>query len=479
MLSGGKSYIAFVLFVVTIFFCCLAGKIPNAMAGGPLNISDIGTASAWDTTSTIKYHPEDGTCGPYSNTSMLSKLETLTGLWSDLPEVDLTFEAVTGVLGQVGVDNYLTYVSLSSDNESPLTDEINPIIFDDDASIVAELVGDANKFLILGFAGATFFSTDATEVTDGQAVVNCACIDGVAPCYIDSLNEYYQVSEEELDFTILHELGHFLNLDHSNVNDQYYENGDATDDAYIPVMFPVSFESSGQTISPRTDDIAALAAIYPSATFQSDWCAVTGNILDAQGVELMCADIWAYRDVDPADTISNVSGSYRIATDANADGDVVDSGECTQNCGRFSLHIEQNKGYILSVNVINSDFVGGSGVGPCINEQPTGIVEEELYTIPLTTCTGGVSIDLGNLQTSSTGGTGLSGSGDGGSSGSGTGSGTSDGSGYDSDLNPYGYKDCSLSPLASAGHHHFDMTFLFFIPILFIRLILGFRPKTQ
>lgn len=450
--SGGRIRKVISQFSRICFIVLLLADVTTAYSAGPSNVSPTGVASAWNNSTSIKYHPEDGTCGPFSNSGMIDRFGDLMSLWTSLPEVDLQMEAVTGLLGQVGIDNYTDFIALSTADTGPMNDNLNPVIFDNDASIVAELVGEENKYLILGFAGATKYSSDETQILDGQSLINCACIEGQAPCFVDSLNEYLEISEEELNFTILHEMGHFLNLDHSNANSLYYDNGGINDDQYIPVMFPVSFESSGQAIAPRTDDIVSLAAIYPSQVFQDDWCTVTGVILDEEQNELMCADVWAYRNADAADTISNVTGSYRVAEDNNDDGDEVDDGECTSNCGRFSFRIQKDKGYIISTNPINTLFTGGSSVGPCVNGQQSGVVEEDLYTIDISTCTGGITIDLGNLQSSSTGGvaTGDGGTSNGGSNGSSGGSGAN--GGYDSNLNPFGYGSCQLNSLSSASN---------------------------
>ena len=56
--------IHFILFV--LYFLPLA-----VWAGGPIYLTESGEASVWDNSEAIPYHPESGSCGPFSNSEML------------------------------------------------------------------------------------------------------------------------------------------------------------------------------------------------------------------------------------------------------------------------------------------------------------------------------------------------------------------------------------------------------------------------
>ena len=92
---------------IALLLTCLA--ITTAHAAAPQFVSDSGNGSTWNTNTAIEYHVESGTCGPFSNEQMLSKLSTLFGRWTSLTEVDISVSANTSELGQVGIDNYETY----------------------------------------------------------------------------------------------------------------------------------------------------------------------------------------------------------------------------------------------------------------------------------------------------------------------------------------------------------------------------------
>jgi hypothetical protein len=168
--------------------------------------------------------------------------------------------------------------------------------------------------------------------------------------------------------------------------------------------------------------------------------------LDVDGNELRCADVQAITS-DTADTVAQISGTLAVTVDgvgANAaDGDTVDDGECTSNCGYFALYLTPGKDYTVNVEPIYESFVGGSGMGPCYAAQLDTITEEEVATVSSAQCTAGTTLSLGSITTTSTGG--VTDGGSSGSSGS-SGNGSDPYENYD-ELNPVGY-GCALSVTA-------------------------------
>jgi len=394
------------------------GGVSLAFAGGGYIIDENGSPSLWDNSAAISYHPESGICGSFTNAEMRDKLETELARWDGLSDVDLDLSQVAGAIAtDVTSADYTTYyVGFDDDGEqytTGLEDGLNPIIFDDDGEIIAEVAGNSNKFNVLGFANPSGFTSDFTEIVDGQAVINCRCLAGNAngECCSGGLTDCANpvvFSEDETDFTIVHEFGHFLNLDHTQVNAEVIDDGDDDNDDDLATMYPISVNAAEQ-ISPTRDDIVALASLYPSSSFNSSTCTVTGSLLDSSGNELRCADVQAVT-TDLADTVAFVSGALAPAVDNNGDGDTADDGECTSDCGDFILHLLPGKTYTIKVMPIDTSFIGGSGISPCANGQLTGIVEQELEVISGTTCTAGGTFAFPSaLTTTSTGGTTASG----------------------------------------------------------------------
>lgn len=412
-----------ILFIVALFF-----PTSQSFAGSGYVISTSGAPARWDNSAAITIHPESGVCGSFSNAEMLTKLTTNLDAWSDLTEVDIQFDIIGGEIG--GVDgcnygDYLANVTGSTDTTASLSDGINPILFDNDGDIIASVTGTSNRFRVLGFATPAGFTSDYSEIVDGQAVFNCRCLAGNSNGDCTSGNSTTTFSEDDLDFTMVHELGHFINLDHTQVNcttstldvtddsvncqdsdsddicDNLCDNSSTSDDSDIPAMYPVS-ENAGEQISPMQDDIVALAGLYPSDTFAATHCHVTGTLLDSSGNALRCADVQA-TTTDPTDSVAFVSGAYALGVDNNGDLDSVDDGECTSGCGDFELYLTPGKSYTVHVEPISSSFTGGSGISPCANDQLDTIVSEVIANISAQ-CTAGAPVDLGDITTDSTGG---------------------------------------------------------------------------
>lgn len=379
-----------------IYLVLLCASFP-ARAGGPYIITESGTASLWDNTNDIEVHPESGSCATYSSSGMATTVEEVLAIWSGLDEVLLSFDVISGEIGSVDADNYTDYFSASGDVDQ---DDLSPIIFDDDGEITAEVAGEGNQYAVLGFASSAVFTSDGSEILEGQAVINCLCIEGNDPCDTDTAGSIV-FPLATMEFTILHEMGHFLNLDHTQVNIDLLLDASNTDYEDLPVMFPYIMDPDTQ-MTPHWDDIAALASLYPSDTFADEICTVSGDLTDTDGNPVRCADVWAVGD-DISDTAAFVSGTLAVASDSDNDGDTVDSGECESGCGHFDLKLQIGKDYTISVLPIYSDFTGGSGMGPCYLDQLNTISEEEIATVTAAQCTAGSTIDLGTIETLSTG----------------------------------------------------------------------------
>lgn len=387
-------------FLIFLFLFFLFPAI--TMAGGPLFVNDKGVAATWDNTVAVPYHPESGDCATFSNAAMLLKITENLNNWTDIANIILSFNQEAGVIGPVDASNYLDFIAFAED-ETPASDDSNPVIFDDDGEIVADLFGASNKFFVLGFAAPDGFSDDRAEIIDGQAVFNCFCLAGNTndtgdECAALDLTE----TEDELDFTMVHEFGHFLNFDHTQVNESIANDGCDTDVDNdcddIPTMYPQAVDAADQ-ITPHTDDIVTALTLYGNATLTDNFCTVTGELEDKNGNEMRCADVQATTN-DPADTVAMVSGAFAPVEDTDGDGATDGDGECLSACGGFTLRgLNPAKDYTITVRPINPAWIGASSVGPCVNEQPTGIVVEEIASI--SGCTAGGTTNLGTVVTES------------------------------------------------------------------------------
>ncbi len=362
MLNRGFLYIFILLFFFTVPVYAAGPLINEITTSGSTRTS---TPPVWDTSSAIVYHVESGTCGPFSNAEMVTKLATDMQVWSGVSTADLSFSGVLGSLTDITGSNYTTYIYVDSTSSSTLlSDDLNPVVFDDDGSVVSAMYGVGNEYLVLGFAGVTNYS--AGTISDGQAVINCKCLanhpDGA--CVYGGLT--VEDTEADLDFTIVHEMGHFLNLGHTQVNSDIFLDGTYVE-GDIPIMFPIS--SGMTTIATHEDDELSLTLLYPDGDITDNYCLVEGYITDANSNYVPCLDVWAVAGTDTTKTVSYTTASNNyVNTSTSSDFDIDDT--CDKYCGYFGIYIKPSTEYTLKAYDVYESFVGGSGVGPCVDEQP-------------------------------------------------------------------------------------------------------------
>jgi hypothetical protein len=424
-------------FVLLALFTCLSGVVH---AGQGLIISKNGDPLTWNKSAAapLNLHVESGECGQFTNAEMLTRLATNLGRWTSSGYVDMGFTIVTGTIAGVDTCNYGDYLAGvigSSDNSALISDSINPVLFDNDGELIETATGETNgRLFILGFANPAGFLTDSTdtdllvEIVDGQAVFNCYCLEAADGGFnnTDCETNSTKFLTADLDFTMVHEIGHMLNLDHDPINS-------ALDSSFLPTMFP-SAQDSAEQLSPNETDTTAMASLYPSSTFytqgdtSSDYCFVDATILDRFGEEMRCADINFIHDTDDSLNVSFISGAYGVNTDANSDGDTQDSGECTSGCGGVEAYLSPGSTYGMRSAKISSSFTGGSGVSPCsssqlslctaanivlcdssdtscsacvANEALTTSTNGDIATLISSQCTAGAVVNLGSITTSS------------------------------------------------------------------------------
>ncbi|MBI4605478.1 MAG: hypothetical protein HY721_26230, partial [Planctomycetes bacterium] len=158
-------------------------------------------------------------------------------------------------------------------------DGVNPVIFDDDGRIFADIFGDGSD-LVLGFAGPTLVLEEDGRIVKGFAMFNGASMVGS--------------HRDELRAAMTHELGHLINLDHSQVNGHHITSvsGRLVGEG-VPGFAGVPGEEDVETMHPllvtaamatlHADDRAALSALYPAPGFEPSTAAITGLVLDIDG----------------------------------------------------------------------------------------------------------------------------------------------------------------------------------------------------
>lgn len=258
-------------------------------------------------------------------------------------------------------DGFLS-VDVNENNFSPFLEPssplgYSPIILDSDGQLFESFFGQGTKTSILGFGGPNFISVSQRAIVESQAAFNGYLFTVLnRPSFStvdDALNDFKS--------TILHEFGHMIGLDHTQIFSEDYtalQTNPGQDTSDIPIMFPVLVNKVTEFL---TDDIASVSVPYPSTSFVGSFGTIKGHLLN-QGQPVLGANIVAHNISNPRqEAISSASD-----VKAQEDGEFIISGLSPGD-------------YILKVEPILSQFSGASAVGfhnpASPSEVPTGFFD--------------------------------------------------------------------------------------------------------
>jgi hypothetical protein len=371
-----------------------------AIAGGPLTVTGPaatlpGKPFVWSTSSPIPYTVDTGplSVNPsgqtvINNTQGLARVNSLFKNWQAVPTTAIAFSYAGPITGISGGD-VKTIADFNTVKGTCNNGTQSPVIFDANGSLLDALGLDP---LVIGFTSTCKLDLQAGHVLSALVLLNGKFQDGVSTPSSDN----FEISADQFDEAITHELGHFSGLDHSQINIDQFNGGavnncDVDSLAGLPLMFPVTFcqsrKSAGLPIL-APDDVAWISNLYPNPTYSANYGTLSGYILFSDGITHAQGLNVVARRVDdpntPADESRRIAMSVVSGFRFTGNPGQAISGDNTSGSsfgsrnpaliGYYEIPVTPGT-YTVQIEPIRSDFTGGSSVGP-LDPPVAGVIGE-------------------------------------------------------------------------------------------------------
>lgn len=334
----------FTLVCVTALLC--SNAIPS-QAASPWYIDDNGSGNPYTWASgTVIWYSEQAGLGPLSETDVMKVVQDAFDVWAKagltLPGL-IKVPTAQVVAKQGGV--VTTEVNTLASVQKLLNQQKTVIVMDDAGSFTEALGGDPDKVAAMTFLGGTNLDKTTLTIKAAFTVLNGRFLKGA--------NKNDPNDNKLLMFraTVIHELGHLFNLDHSGLNADLF--GDVLKDPQLsqalPTMYPII--ATPDQVSLHWDDIVAISNLYPRAEYKTKFCEFAGSLIGSDNLGFQGAQVVARSTLDPLIVaVSAITGnSYPQDT---ADGSYILRG------------IIPGVAYEVFYEELNPAFTGASAIQP-------------------------------------------------------------------------------------------------------------------
>lgn len=313
-----------VFFHFSLFVIFLCNSCPFVFSAGALRYLENKPVLWADESFPVRFNIDRGELGPLSNAEAVELVKQAFQQWQDAPNSRITFQEGLFLPLDVNGTNYSDYL----DGRSPGN---NPIIFDDDGAIIRSLFGVGAENNFLGFGGPV--RTSGSDILSAQAVFNGHII------------ERFNLSVETLLSTMLHEVGHFIGLDHSQLLRHLAYNAIGFDDQFVPIMLPTFADDDSFRTHLTREDRFSIASLYPTESLLEHTGLVEG-VVTRQNEEVPGVNVIARRVGSVTDHL------YSVVSGSEENGR-----------GTFRFFGLPPGLYQLSIEAVDGSYYGSSSVG--------------------------------------------------------------------------------------------------------------------
>jgi hypothetical protein len=403
-----KGHRVFLLLSVFIISCGAAFAGGPLYVGGP-NFGGDGKILTWDPAKMpIQYRLDPGPLSSkFDHNAGAQRIQSMLSVWQSVPTAAVSFNNAGPILaaGTYTGGDVTTLAQYNAIAGSCKSATQNPVIFDANGSLTSALGMPPE---VIGFTNICAVDGASGHITAAMITLNGKMQDGVSSN--TQSNPNYELTANEFDESIDHEFGHFIGLDHSQINlDLLYSYSNPCNldqQAGMPLMFPIEFCDARKDVGLPVlapDDVAWISKLYPAANQNTAYGVISGQILFPDGVTQFQGVNVIARAVDDPHTsedesrrvaVSVISGFLFTGNPGQSvTADMADPAEHNTGGSRYGSRSSQLIGYYeipvppgtytVEVENVDGSFTGGSGMGP-LPENPPSVRQEfwNLYESP-------------------------------------------------------------------------------------------------